>query len=141
MLLIFWEIKVDNQLRKAVKTAFEKISVNLAAEFRNKSLSKVIFSDGKKMKELNSNYRKKDKETDVLSFAELDFDQIIPALKEEKNLGEIYINVDWVIKEKNPAGYASKLFIHGYLHLLGYDHETDKGEMESVENKLRKKLL
>lgn len=141
MLLIFWETKADSGLKKAIKTAFDKIYVDIATEFGKKSLVKVIFSDGKKIQELNKNYRKKDKETDVLSFAELDLSQDFPALKEEESLGEIYLNANWVVKEKDPVKYASKLFIHGFLHLLGYDHETDRGEMEALENKFKKILL
>ena len=136
MLLIFWDIKEKPATRKAIEKAlgetYKKITLT------DKSSAKVIFIGSKKIRTLNRVYRKIDKETDVLSFAELDLDDRFPVLREEKTLGEIYINLDWVAKDKNPTKLASALFLHGYLHLLGYDHEKDQGEMEKLEKKLNR---
>jgi len=146
MLLIFWETGKDTGTEKVIEKslldALSKVNhYKLPTADYKKHIVKVIFTDSKKIRSLNKSYRKIDKETDVLSFAELDLDKKFTALKEEKNLGEIYINYDWIKKEKTPVEYASKLFIHGYLHLLGYDHEKDHGEMEKLEKKLIRKIF
>jgi probable rRNA maturation factor len=105
----------------------------------------VIFIRDRLMRELNRQYRAIDRPTDVLSFAYYegsDFSE--PA--SENHLGDIVISVE------TAAAYASELgltfsreiehlVIHGTLHLAGYDHETDDGQMEKLERKLRKELL
>jgi probable rRNA maturation factor len=105
----------------------------------------VIFIRDRLMRELNREYRAIDKPTDVLSFAyheEGEFSE--PAA--ETHLGDVVISVE------TAAAYASELgltfsreiehlVIHGSLHLAGYDHETDDGQMERLERKLRKELL
>jgi probable rRNA maturation factor len=105
----------------------------------------VIFIRDRLMRELNREYRAIDKPTDVLSFAYHEgggFSE--PA--SENHLGDVVISVD------TAAAYASELgltlsreiehlVIHGALHLAGYDHETDDGQMEKLERKLRKELL
>lgn len=151
MLLIFWDIKEKSEVKKAIAKKLsgvetfifspsvkEKIEEEVG---KCKYTAKVIFTGSKNLKFLNTTYRKIDKITDVLSFAELDLNKKFPALKETKSLGEIYINYDWVKKNKNPMKLAAKLFIHGYLHLLGYDHEKDRGEMTKVEKKLSSETL
>ena len=139
MLLIFWDLKEENRIKKATNKAFDELYEKITSDYD--SAVKVIFTDSEKIRGLNKSYRKIDKETDVLSFAELDLDKKFTTLKEKNNLGEIYINYDWVKKEKTPVEYASELFIHGYLHLLGYDHEKDRGEMEKLEKKLIRKIF
>jgi probable rRNA maturation factor len=86
----------------------------------------------------NALYRGKDKPTDVLSF---------PLENEIKSeliplpLGSIMISVDYVKNVSQELGHSyeeelSLLFIHGILHLLGYDHEIDNGEMRKREEEL-----
>jgi len=87
------------------------------------------------IQQYNREYRQKDKATDVLSFP-IEHDIItdnnfIP-------LGSIVISVDFVMKKAEEYGHSSDnemalLFIHGLLHILGYDHETDAGEMREKE--------
>ena len=98
-----------------------------------------------KMRELNKKYRGKNKVTDVLSFpleeARLIKHAILP-------LGDIFICLPFAIKESERQSVGLKkelawLTVHGFLHLLGYDHEKsadDKKKMFSLENKILKKL-
>ncbi|WP_419769511.1 MAG: rRNA maturation RNase YbeY [Candidatus Marinarcus sp.] len=83
---------------------------------------------------LNKEHRNIDKATDVLSFP-LEFD--LPDMP----LGSIVISVDFVQDKAKEFGHTfsdelSLLFIHGILHLLGYDHEVDKGEHRAKEEEL-----
>lgn len=142
MIHIFWDVKEKPKIKHKITAKLQEAYTVL--ENFSQSTAKVIFTDSKKIKQLNRTYRKIDKETDVLSFAELDLENVGTEhalfLREEKNLGEIYINYDWVKKEKDPSKYASTMLIHGYLHLLGYDHEKDKGEMNKLEGELIKTI-
>ena len=82
-------------------------------------------------------YRGKNTPTDVLSFP-LNCDMI-----EHIPLGSIVISIDYIILNSKILGHSlndelSLLFIHGLLHLLGYDHEVDCGEMKAKEEALIK---
>jgi probable rRNA maturation factor len=91
---------------------------------------------------LNKIYRKKDKPTDVLSFSA----QTPRALPNKRQfLGDIAIApaVARRYAKKNGRSLENEiciLILHGILHLLGYDHETDRGQMDRIEHKLRRKL-
>lgn len=96
----------------------------------------VVHND--EIQELNKEHRKIDKPTDVLSFP-LDFE--MPNMP----LGSIVISVDFVEEKAKEYGHSfneefSLLFIHGLLHLLGYDHEVDNGEHREKEEELIKKF-
>ena len=87
---------------------------------------------------LNKEHRKIDKATDVLSFP-LDYDFV------NMPLGSIVISTDFVEEKAKEYGHTfneefSLLFIHGILHLLGYDHEVDDGEHRAKEEELIKKF-
>ena len=87
----------------------------------------------------NALYRGKDKPTDVLSFPiEQEF---ISSELAHIPLGSMVISADYVTQLSNKLGHScedelSLLFIHGLLHLLGYDHEMDRGEMREREEEL-----
>jgi len=86
----------------------------------------------------NHTHRNKNSPTDVLSFP-------IHAPVEQMPLGSIVISADYVIEMAQQLGHGyqdelSLLFIHGLLHLLGYDHETDQGEMRIKEESLIKQF-
>ncbi len=114
--------------------------IRAIAETKNKTATIAFVSD-RKMRELNRNFRGKDSTTDVLSFpfcAE-DFES------EENNLGDIVISVEQAERQavENNLDFESEikqLILHGILHLCGYDHETDNGEMNEIELELRKNL-
>jgi probable rRNA maturation factor len=87
---------------------------------------------------LNKEHRNIDKATDVLSFP-MDFD--FPNMP----LGSIVISTDFVEEKAKEYGHTfneefSLLFIHGILHLLGYDHEVDEGEHRTKEEELIKEF-
>ena len=96
----------------------------------------LIFTNSDEIQEINKNFRGIDKPTDVLSFP-LDF---MPGLP----LGSVVINIDFAKNVSEKLGHSldeeiTLLFIHGLLHLLGYDHESDEGEMPEKEEELIKK--
>ena len=87
----------------------------------------LLLSNNKKIKELNQKFRKKNKATDILSFR---FNQNLKNLK-ESYLGDIIISFDYLNKPRNLSNYdfrkkVCKIFIHGFLHLLGFDHTKEK---------------
>lgn len=88
------------------------------------------------MRRFNSTYAGKNQSTDVLSFPAGD----TPG--EESYLGDIIISVETaeVQRVSSLDNEIMTLSLHGLLHLLGYDHETDRGEMNSKEAALRKKF-
>ncbi len=100
---------------------------------------------------LNETFRKKKGPTDVLSFPMLVRRKPVrlrpgsPTVKAGEYLGDIAISPATARRfaRKNGRKLSSELqvvILHGVLHLLGYDHETDRGEMDRVERKLRKRL-
>lgn len=93
----------------------------------------LLVTDDAQIKQINAEYRGIDKPTDVLSFP---FEESPMA-----PLGSIVISADFVKKLSTELSHSTDdefclLFIHGLLHLLGYDHEIDKGEMREKEKEL-----
>jgi len=101
----------------------------------------VAFVSDRRMKELNSLFRGKDSTTDVLSFPHEpdEFDS------DSSNIGDIVISAEQAFRQAEENGLdveneIKQLILHGLLHLSGYDHETDNGEMNARELELRDKL-
>ncbi len=91
----------------------------------------VIIVDDVEMRAINNQTRQKDSATDVLSFP-------LEEVPDGVILGTIVISIDHTMRVANEYGHsiedeAQLLFIHGLLHLLGFDHETDDGEMRDKE--------
>ena len=95
----------------------------------------VVFVTDEMMRRFNRDYRGLDKSTDVLSFR-----------GEGKYLGDILISSETAYKQSRKSSTLSfetnvrRLILHGLLHLLGYDHETDNGEMRTIERRLRRRF-
>ena len=94
----------------------------------------VAFVSDATIRELNRRFRGLDKATDVLSFP-----------SDDDDLGDIAISVDRAEVQAKENGMTfdeevAQLLLHGLLHLSGYNHETDNGEMNRLELRLRKKL-
>ena len=107
----------------------------------------VTFVSNKKIHELNRDYRNIDRPTDVISFAFLDTEDDKDSLLKSGqmiSLGEIYISLDKAKEQAEEYGHPLDrelkfLFVHGLLHLLGYDHMCE--EDEKVMFKLQDKIL
>jgi probable rRNA maturation factor len=102
----------------------------------------VAFVSDRAMRELNRRWRGKSGTTDVLSF---------PAGQEEfemaegETLGDVVISVEQAARQAEGHGLTfenevEQLLLHGLLHLCGYDHEADSGEMNALELTLRRRL-
>jgi len=96
----------------------------------------VVFLGAGRMRKLNKKYRKKNKVTDVLSFEP---SKKFPA-GPEKELGEVVICLQEVKKSAKRLNFdynkeLARIFIHGLLHLLGYDHEKGEKEAKKMEKK------
>lgn len=95
----------------------------------------LVLTNNDEMQEINKNTRNIDKTTDVLSFPHDN------TFLDTNFLGSLVINMQLAQEKANELGHSledevSLLFIHGMLHLLGYDHEVDNGEMRELEIKL-----
>lgn len=102
----------------------------------------VCLVSDRRMRELNRTYRKRDKPTDVLSFNG-DPD---PEPDGVRHLGDVVIGVQSAARQARDREHSFArelkiLALHGYLHLLGYDHEQDNGEMMRLQRRLERKLL
>jgi probable rRNA maturation factor len=106
----------------------------------------VTFIRDRRMRELNRSYRGIDKPTDVLSFAYHEGADHNTIYNESNHLGDLVISVETAERYARELGLTfdseiEHLLIHGALHLAGYDHEIDNGEMNRLEKRLRKELL
>ncbi|HKZ31177.1 MAG TPA: rRNA maturation RNase YbeY [Vicinamibacteria bacterium] len=117
------------RLRRVLRAAAQALRVR-------GELALVLAGDGL-LRRLNRDYRGEDEATDVLSF---------PGGGGEAGLGDVVISV--ARAERNARGLGRTLAqelevlaLHGFLHVLGYDHETDDGTMERLEGRLRRRLL
>lgn len=102
----------------------------------------VAFVSDRVMRELNRRWRGKRGTTDVLSFpaGQDEFEKA-----EGLSLGDVVISVEQAARQAAEHGLGfevevAQLILHGVLHLCGYDHETDKGEMNRLELRLRRRL-
>jgi probable rRNA maturation factor len=128
-------IDLDNQTTLSFELApLEKIASTLSTKE-----VELIITDDETMKTLNTEHRGKESSTDVLSFP-----MYAPFTEQSifgMPLGSIVISESYVTAKAKELGHTiqdelSLLFIHGMLHLLGFDHETDSGEMRQREEAL-----
>src|SRR5918997_3955522 len=102
----------------------------------------VAFVSDRSMRELNRRWRGKRGTTDVLSFpsGQEEFER-----GEGASLGDVVISLEQAARQAAAHGLefeneVEQLILHGLLHLCGYDHETDGGEMKALELRLRRRL-
>ena len=120
---VSWEKKLKNThlfINKILKSFPKKYQFN-----GKKVILTVLLSNNKKIKQLNKKFRKKDKPTDILSFP---FGKKIS--KSIVYLGDIIISYDFINKPNSLNIFQfkdklAKIFIHGFLHLVGFDHIKD----------------
>lgn len=99
----------------------------------------VRFAGDRAVRRMNRDFRGKDKPTDVLSFPG-------EPSPEGRHLGDIVISIPTARRQAAERGASLEeevrlLLLHGVLHCLGHDHETDGGEMERLEGRLRRRWL
>jgi probable rRNA maturation factor len=146
---------VNLQQRYAVRIAsLRKFVRDLKKRLRLKTRQfNVCFVDDPAMRRLNQAYRGKNQATDVLSFGwnegvdrrDVRAADLRAGKSRARFLGEIVISVETARRNAKLEGHATLneirwLILHGLLHLLGHDHETDTGEMNALELDLREKL-
>jgi probable rRNA maturation factor len=120
------ELALDRFVARARRAAKLRAAVN------------VLVTSNAELKELNRRFRGKDQPTDVLSFPAL------PGLK-PRYAGDIAISAEIAAHNARALGHTPAeeikiLALHGILHLRGYDHERDRGQMARREEKLRRDL-
>jgi len=98
----------------------------------------IAFVSDARIRELNLRFRGIDKATDILSFPNAD-------ATADNNLGDLAISLSRAVRQARENDLEldqeiAQLILHGLLHLCGYDHETDDGEMNRLELRLRHKL-
>jgi|TARA_Y100001949_G_C15972934_1_gene324743 probable rRNA maturation factor len=133
-----WEKKL-----KKIELFFNKVLESFPKKYqfgRKKVVLTVLLSGNKKIKQLNKKFRKKNKPTDILSFP---FKKKVS--KNMTYLGDIIISYDYMNKTKSSNIYefkdkVAKIFIHGFLHLVGFDHVKMKEfkKMNKEESKIYK---
>lgn len=119
------EIEELETVEKVLYSAIEK------EKLENVSFNLIIV-DNDYIHELNKTYRNIDRETDVITFALEDEDTLIMP-SDERILGDIYISIDRARSQAEDYGHSllrelSFLAVHGFYHLLGYDHMTEEDE-------------
>jgi len=118
-----------DQARRLIRDLAARLSVPHATV-------SVVFGDDALLRDLNRRFRGKDRPTDVLSFS----------AGEDGHLGDIVVSSETTRRQARRHGHdaaaeASILLIHGFLHLLGYDHTADDGEMDALERSMRSEML
>ena len=131
---IIWKKKIkrpDYYLKKKFNKLLNKFKIT-----SNVQEISIFLTNSEKMRQLNLRFRKKNKPTDVLSFP------INIVKKKIGYLGDIAISYEIVNKRSKKSNFNyefDKMWVHGYLHLLGYDHKKTR-EFEKM-HKIEKKIL
>ena len=102
----------------------------------------VLLTSDAALRSLNRRFRGKNKLTDVLSFPAVN---LVQTRKKDRERGDLAISVETALRqaiehEHSLATEIKVLILHGVLHLAGYDHETDSGQMQRRERSLRVRL-
>ena len=128
-------VELFNQTEKDFEE-FDIVLKVLDSALKKEKLDNVSFNliivDNEYIHELNKNYRNIDRVTDVITFALEDDDSLVLPT-DERVLGDIYISIDKAISQAEEYGHSllrelSFLAVHGFYHLLGFDHMTEEDE-------------
>jgi probable rRNA maturation factor len=128
--------------RREIAEFVRRILIALRVDDDIQEVSIAIIDD-EAMRNLNRKFRKKNKTTDVLTFPADDSDADPNA--KGRPLGDIVISIDQARRQATDQKHSLAtevryLILHGILHALGYDHETDSGEMNALEVQVRAKV-
>lgn len=123
-------VHVHNQTTRGVSAHFFEQRLKVILEYTDNELNmsiEVILTSDDEIQKLNKQYRGKDATTDVLSFLFADEEGIFG----HEAHGEIYISLDQIERQSKEHGVnfekeLSKIFVHGVLHLFGYDHQKEE---------------
>ena len=123
-------INMTNQDIEYIETMYKLIDYAIKHEKLENVLFNVIIVDNEYIHKLNLEYRGIDRPTDVISFALEDYEDIKSDIRV---LGDIYISIDKVYEQAREYGHSNLreicfLMIHGFFHLLGYDHKEKEEE-------------
>src|SRR5947209_2730639 len=126
-------VVVDRKLPGLSSRLIKSFAAEAARAAGLRSLPDILLTNSGKLRQLNSRFRGKDSTTDVLSF---------PASAANGSAGDIAISLDIAARNAHALGHSVSdevrvLILHGILHLAGYDHENDHGEMAKKEAVLR----
>jgi len=133
-------IKHCNNIDKKIKQILRK-SIESEKIFDQKNIEiTVLLTNSNKMKYLNDKFRKKNKDTDVLSFPNerpLFYEKEI--INKNLYLGDIALSYNYINNQPQKFDvYLKKILIHGFLHLIGHDHKNNKNylKMEKAQSKI-----
>ena len=128
------EKKIKNILKKSIMSEKKFLSKNIEIS--------VLLTNTKKMTSLNYKYRNKKKDTDILSFPSEKPSFFKKKLKQRNiYLGDLALSFNYIKKQGIEfEEYLKKMLVHGFLHLIGYDHDNEKNflKMEKIQNKILK---
>ena len=136
-----WKKNIKNP-KIYFKKKLKKLTKFKSLNFSSKTFT-ILLTNNIKMKYLNNKFRKKNKATDVLSFPFYSVTELKKGKRKKKYLGDVAISYQFVINRSKLTNFElefDKLWLHGYLHLLGYDHQNDNDyyKMRKIENKILK---
>jgi len=128
---------------KSINKILNKINKILKFSPKKYYTFTILLANNSKIKSLNKKFRKKNKATDVLSFPFYKKKDFLKTNKRDIYLGDIIISFEFVFKrsiDKIFLNEFNKVWIHGFLHLLGHDHIKNKDykKMQYLENKILK---
>ena len=135
-----WHKKIKNP-KKYFNRKLKKISKMLKL-FKNKNMTfTILLTNSLNMKKLNKKFRKRNKSTDVLSFPSFSSKNLKTAKGKKIYIGDIAASYEIIYsrsKEKNFLLEFDKVWIHGLLHLIGYDHikNQDYNKMSKIEKRI-----
>ncbi len=131
-------IEINNLTRKKVdEEKIKKIGEKILRLEKMRGGISIAFVGEKRIRKINKSYRKKDKATDILSFAQ---NKKFPLVSQEKMIGELIVCLAVVKKNalQDKISFEDELtrvLIHGILHLLGYNHEKGGREARRMKEK------
>ena len=146
------DVVVENKLwNKKIKDPNNYIKKKIKKIYKFNSLKKkrfsltILLTGNSKMKYLNKKFRNKNKTTDVLSFPNSSIVDLKKKINTKIYLGDIALSYEIINRRSKNSNFNmefDKMWIHGYLHLLGYDHKKvrDYKVMKSIEDKILKIL-
>lgn len=145
--ILYQEIEEKEEYKEIIKKVLTQCFKEEKLENAKLSIT-VTLTTPKNIQTINKEYRSIDKETDVLSFPMFEKDELREKIEKnnfvhEDMLGDIVISVDRVEEQAKEYGHSferelSYMLVHGFYHLMGYDHieEKDKIEMRPKEEKI-----